>query len=91
MANIQEKDERIQQMLQRFIDVANQLQQEGQPPELINVALMLASGTWATYLAAGNHGYLEESGVLKVSSAFQHNLKRLQEIKKSQFNPDDAK
>ena len=87
----QEKEDRIKQMLQRFIDTANQLQQEGQPTELINVALMLASGTWATYLAAGNQGYLEESGVRKVSASYQHNLSWLQEIKKAQLNPDGKK
>lgn len=88
MNSPQERDAQIMAMVQEFIDVANRLKDEGKPVEIINASLMLASGTYATYLAAGNNGYLKESGIRKVSEAYRTNLERVQEIKKAQLNPD---
>jgi len=88
MNSPQERDAQIMAMVQEFIDVANRLKDEGKPVEIINASLMLASGTYATYLAAGNNGYLKESGIRKVSEAYRTNLERVQEIKKAQLDPD---
>ncbi len=88
MNDPRERDAQIMAMVKEFIDVANRLQDEGKPTEIINASLMLASGTYATYLAAGNNGYLKEGGIRKVSEAYKTNLERLQEIKKAQLNPD---
>ena len=88
MNSPQERDAQIMTMVQEFIDVANRLKDEGKPVEIINASLMLASGTYATYLAAGNNGYLKESGIRKVSEAYRTNLERVQEIKKAQLNLD---
>ena len=88
MNSPQERDSQILALVQEFIDVANRLKDEGKPMEIINASLMLASGTYATYLAAGNNGYLKEGGIRKVSEAYKTNLERVQEIKKAQLNPD---
>jgi len=50
--------------------------------------LMVASGTYATYLGAGNEGYLERSGVEKVTQNYATNLMWVQSTKKQQHNPD---
>lgn len=75
-------------MVNRFIAIANELKDQGVDVKLVNTALQLASGTYATYLAAGNEGYLQASGIEKVTEGYKHNLTRLQELKKQQLNPD---
>ncbi|WP_456415587.1 DUF3144 domain-containing protein [Thiolapillus sp.] len=88
MADTPNRDEQILGMMDQFVDVANRLKDEGNNTDLINAAFMLASGTYATYLAAGNKGYLKEDGVRKVAGAYKHNLELLQNLKKAQYNPD---
>ena len=90
MNDPQDKDARILAMVEEFIDVANRLKNSGEAVPTINTALMLASATYSTYLAAGNDGYLKEGGIRKVSRAYEENLKRVQEIKKATLNPDGA-
>jgi len=69
----------------RFIDLANQLKEEGMPIELVSAALMSASGIYATYTVAGNEGGLEQSGVDKVVSTYRSNLENIQRIKREQY------
>ena len=88
MAEITSRDEQIMSMVDEFITVANRLKDEGNDAELVNAAFMLASGNYATFLAAGNEGYLKEGGVRKIAKAYEHNLTLLQSLKKAQFNPD---
>lgn len=88
MTESQDRDAQILSMVSQFIDVANRLKDEKNPIELVNTALMLASCTYATYLAAGNEGYLKEGGVRKIAQAYEQNLQKLQELRKRQFNPD---
>ena len=83
-----ERDTRIMKMVQRFIDEANRLKDQGEPPELVNAALMLASGTYATYLAAGNQGHLKPSGIDKVAAAYRHNLELVQKLKQAETQGD---
>ena len=80
--------ETLQALAQRFIDIANQMKDEGQGIEVINSALMLASGIYATYSTVGNDSYLKESGIDKVTEVFKNNLASLQQIKKAQLNPE---
>jgi hypothetical protein len=70
-----------QQMITRFIEVANQMKDEGQPPPSVNAALMLASGLYATYLAVGNEGRLEAKAVDQVAGVYRKNLAALQKLK----------
>ncbi len=88
MADIPNRDEQILGMIDQFVEVANRLKDEGNNTDLVNAAFMLASGTYATYLAAGNEGYLKEDGVRKVAGAYKHNLELLQGLKKAQYDPD---
>lgn len=70
----------------RFIDLANELQADGMSKELVNAALMSASGIFATFTAAGNAGALEPSGVDKVVDLYRRNLEHIQVQKKEQVS-----
>ena len=68
----------------KFIELANQLKDENIHPNLVSGALMTASGIYATYVAAGNKGALEPSGVDKVVALYRRTLEHHQEVKKTQ-------
>lgn len=82
--------ETLQVLAQRFINVANEMKDGGEEIEVINSALMLASGIYATYSTVGNESYLQESGVEKVTEVFKRNLASLQQIKKSQLDQNNS-
>jgi hypothetical protein len=69
----------------KFIELANQLKDEQVEPPLVSGALMTASAVYATYLAAGNQGALEPSGVDKVVALYRRTLEHHQEVKKAQL------
>ena len=71
----------------RFIDMANEMKNEGLPTELISAALMSASGVYATYVAAGetNNGVLQSSGVNKVAEMYHQTLAHIQERKREEI------
>jgi hypothetical protein len=74
----------------KFIEVANELKSGGIDVQLINAALMAASGIYATYTAAGNSGALEPSGVDKVASMYRKNLEFIQERKREELTGGEA-
>ncbi|MCB1786065.1 MAG: DUF3144 domain-containing protein [Chromatiaceae bacterium] len=80
----------VQDLAKRFIDLANEIKNEGRAPDAINGALMFASCIYATYSAAGNEGYLHDSGVAKVVEVYRRNLATLQKLKKAQSQTDTA-
>ena len=65
----------------KFIELANELKEEGIKVTLVNGALMTASGIYATYIAAGNEGALEPSGVDKVVDLYRRTLEQHQSAK----------
>jgi hypothetical protein len=69
----------------KFIELANQLKDERIDPTLVSGALMTASGIYATFVAAGNQGALEPSGVDKVVALYRRTLEHHQEVKKGQL------
>ena len=69
----------------KFIELANELKEEGIDVKLVNGALMTASGIYATYIAAGNKGSLESSGVDKVVDVYRRTLEHHQTITKNQI------
>lgn len=71
-----------QQSMQRFIDLANVMKNEGVPTRVISAALMTASGVYATYTVAGNQGGLNASGIDKVTQAYRQNLENIQKAKR---------
>jgi hypothetical protein len=70
--------------MQRFIDLANTMKDEGVPINVVSWSLMTASGIYATYSVAGNEGGLTDSGVEKVADAFRQNLTNIQALRKQQ-------
>jgi hypothetical protein len=70
--------------MQRFIDLANAMKDEGVPVNVVSWALMTASGIYATYSVAGNSGGLNPSGVEKVADAYKQNLRNIQALRKAQ-------
>ena len=69
----------------KFIELANELRREDIDPNLVSGALMTASGVYATYIAAGNDGALESSGVEKVVDMYRRMLEHHQVVKKNQL------
>ena len=74
----------------KFIELANELKDEEISPALVSGALMTASGVYATYVAAGNRGALEPSGVEKVVALYKRTLEHHQEVKKTQLQRAQA-
>ena len=69
-----------------FIDLANKLSKDtGQDVKIVSAALMAASGIYATFIAAGNEGYLGPGGVDKVAQLYKNNLGYIQERKKAEL------
>ena len=65
----------------RFIALANEMKNEGKSQQMVNAALMSASGIYATYTAAGNDGGLTPPGVDKVVAVYKANLESVQKFK----------
>ena len=75
----------------RFIDLANSLRQnDGFDPQMVSAALMAASGIYATFVAAGNEGGLEESGIKKVVDLYRENLEHIQMRKREELEGKQA-
>ncbi len=68
----------------KFIELANELKDQGHEPQLVSAALMAASGIYATFITAGNTGGLQPSGVDKVVMMYRRNLEHIQERKKAE-------
>jgi len=69
----------------KFIELANQLNKEDNDATLVSGALMTASAIYATFVAAGNDGALEPSGVDKVVDVYRRALEHHQNLKRSQI------
>lgn len=72
------------QCMERFIELANGMKNDGVPTRVVSAALMTASGVYATYSVAGNEGGLNASGVDKVAAAYKQNLENIQRAKREQ-------
>lgn len=68
----------------KFIELANELKKQGNDMNLVSDAMMVASGIYTTYVAAGNAGGLEPSGVDKLVMKYRRNLEHIQERKKEE-------
>ncbi len=69
----------------KFIELANQLRHEDIDSTLVSGALMTASAIYATFVAAGNQGALEPSGVDKVADLYRRTLEHHQELKRAEM------
>ena len=70
--------------LNRFIDLANQVKDEGISTYIISEAMMSASAVYATYVAAGNEGSLNPSGVDKIVAAYRHHMDQVQTARRAE-------
>jgi hypothetical protein len=78
--------EKHQYCTNKFIELANQLKKEEIDPSMVSGALMTAASVFATYVAAGNNGALEPSGVDKVVAVFRRTLEHHQKVKKDHLS-----
>ena len=69
----------------KFIELANEFKEKDIDISLISGALMTASSIYATYVAAGNEGALEPSGVDKVTDLYRRTLEHHQSVKRAQL------
>ncbi|MGD2129005.1 MAG: DUF3144 domain-containing protein [Lysobacterales bacterium] len=74
----------------KFIELANQLKDEAINPEIVSGAMMTASGVYATFVAAGNNGALEPSGVEKVVGLYRRLLEHHQVVKRTHLESKAA-
>jgi hypothetical protein len=78
--------EQHQFLTNQFIEMANEMRNEKSiDPALVSGALMTASSIYATFVAAGNEGVLEPSGVDKVLQIYRRTLEHHQAMKKNQL------
>lgn len=70
--------------MERFIELANAMKNDGVPTRVVSAALMTASGVYATYSVVGNEGGLNPSGVEKVAEAYKQNLENIQRARREQ-------
>ena len=75
--------EHHKECIQRSIDLANAIKDEGVSAKVVSAGLMTASGVYATFLAGGNDGGLTPSGIDKVTAVYKSQLESIQEAKKS--------
>ena len=80
-----DQEKQHQYCTNRFIELANKLKDENIDPALVSGALMTASGIYATFVAAGNNGTLEESGIEKVTAVYRRTLEHYQRVKKTRI------
>jgi len=71
----------------KFIELANQLKDENNDPTMVSGAMMTASCIYATFVAAGNDGALNPSGVDKVVNLYRRTLEHHQKVKRAQLEP----
>ena len=70
-----------QEAINAFINLANEMKDNGASIQFVSTALMRACAVYATYVVAGNDGALKESGIEKLSNVFAQELNVIQEAK----------
>ena len=70
-----------QDAINAFINVANEMKNDGASINFVSTALMRACAVYSTYVVAGNDGALRESGVVKLKELFAQELDVIQRAK----------
>lgn len=74
------------QATEQFIALANQMVNEkGYEPKLVSAALMAASGVYATFVTAGNDGFVSPNGVNTIAEMYKNNLAYIQKRKQEEL------
>ena len=77
-----------QEAINAFIDLANEMKNDGASAQFVSAALMRASAVYSTYVVAGNKGALRESGIVKMKELFAKELAVIQKAKLQQAGVD---
>ena len=77
------ENEVIQECLDKFIECANTLKDNGIEPKLVSHAMMCASTVYITYALAGNDGCLTDTGQDQLVAVYKQELQRIQAAKKN--------
>lgn len=80
-----EKHKMQAEAVKKFIALANELKGDKFPVDVVSDAMLSAAGVYATYVAAGNDGFLRRSGVEKVITVFANSLMAVQEAKRKEL------
>lgn len=70
-----------QDAINAFINVANEMKNDGASIQFVSTALMRACAVYSTYVVAGNAGALRESGIDKLKELFAQELDVIQRAK----------
>jgi len=74
----------------RFINLANELKDEGVPVHVVSWSMLTAAAVYSTYSVAGNTGGLNPSGVDKVVDSFRNCMDQVQEARKQELQAAGA-
>ncbi len=86
MSQKQQQIEAHNKATDEFLQLANRMANEqGLDIKMISAAMMAASGIYATFMAAGNQGFLAPGGVDRVAEVYKRNLAYIQERKKEEL------
>ena len=92
MSEQQKQIDAHNQATNEFIELATQMVNDrGFDNKLVSAALMAASGIYATFIAAGNQGFLASGGVDKVATMYKNNLSYIQKRKKEELEAKGLK
>ena len=73
------------QCMQRFIELANSMKEEGIDTRVVSAGMMTASAIYTTYVFAGNDGRLAPAGVKKLADGYRDQLERVQKAKEEKL------
>ena len=74
-------DDIHRECMQRFIDLANTMKEEGVDTRVVSAGLMTASAVYGSYVFAGNAGRIAPAGVDKLTLAYRRQLEQVQQAK----------
>ena len=77
-----------QDAINAFINVANEMKNDGASVQFVSTALMRACAVYSTYVVAGNQGALKESGINKLKHLFAQELDFIQRAKLAEAGID---
>ena len=80
---MEKTDEQLHyQSMHRFVELANTLTKEDIPDRVVAAGLMTAACEYATFMAVGNGGTLDEDGINRVTEIYKKHLTFCQESRK---------
>ena len=74
-------DQVHQECMQRFIDLANSMKEEGIATRMVSAGMMTGSAVYASYVLAGNDGRLAPAGAARLAEAYKQQLDRVQQYR----------